>query len=201
MEIKELQQLAKEITSRPGKVRGEVYRTHAEYIKYKEGDGAIEKVEKKMKELGVPIKFDKMKPFEWTNEGSSALAIIVAKEIFNWTEDDIYEMGRFSPKVSFFLKVIIQYFVSMDRVLKEASKYWKKHFDFGSLEVVDFNEKEKRILMRVSGFDTHPLICRYHAGYFHGVTEFAVKSEDIKVEETSCLYRGDDYHEYLITWV
>ncbi len=197
----DLEKITEELTPLPGKVRGEVFRTHAEYIRFREGEEGVKKVEEKMAELGVPIEFEKIKPFDWVNESTSSLTIIVAKEVFNWTEEDLFQMGRFAVRVSFFIKLIIQYFVSMERVLKEASKHWRRHFDFGSLEVAFFDEKKKTIILRVKDFKTHPLICCFHAGYFQGVTEFAVRSEKVTVEEVKCIYKGDDSHDYKITWI
>ncbi len=200
MENKTLEEVAKELLSFPGKVKGEVFRTHSEYIKKKEGEKGLKIMEDKMAELGAPINFSEIKSFEWVKEGVSSLYIVAAKEVFNWTDEDVFEMGRFAPKVSFIIKVIIQYFSSVEMVFKEAAKYWDKHFDFGSLEPVEFDKEKKKILLRINGFKTHPTVCIFHAGYFKGVTEFTVKSSNINVKEVKCMHGGDSCHEYLITW-
>ncbi len=201
MENKTLQEVAKELIDFPGKTKGEVFHTHAEYIKHKEGEEGLKRVEDKMAELGAPIRFNEVKPFQWIGEGVSSLTIIVAKEVFNWTDEDVFEMGRFAPKVSFIIRVLIQ-FSSTEKVFKEASKYWKRHFDFGSLEPVEFNEEDGYILMRadVGNLKTHPLICIFLGGYFKGIAGLIVKSDKINVKEVSCVHRGDAYHDYLITW-
>ncbi len=200
MENETLQEVAEKLLSHPGKVRGEVFRTHAEYIKFREGEEGLKKLEEKMEELGAPINFEETKSFEWVREGVSSLSIITAKEIFNWTDEDVFEMGRYAPKASFIIKVLIRYFVSTKKVFEEASKYWDKHFDFGSLEPVEYNEEKGIIRLIIRGFKTHPITCIFHAGYFKGVTEFTVKSNKINVEEVKCIHKGDDFHEYLITW-
>ncbi len=200
MENKTLQEIAKELLAHPGKVKGEVFRTHAEYIRLREGEEGLKRLEEKMAELGAPINFKETKPFEWVREGVSSLSIVTAKEIFNWTDKDVFEMGRYAPKASFIIKVLIRYFVSTKKIFEEASKYWDKHFNFGSLEPVEYNEEEGKLRLRVKGFKTHPTVCIFHAGYFKGVTEFTVKTKNIDVEEVKCAHRGDDYHEFLITW-
>ncbi len=194
-----LQETADRLKNFPGKVKGEVFRTHADYIRQKEGEDGVRRVEEKMAELGAPILFEEMKPFEWISEGMSSLTIVVAKEVFNWTEEDIFEMGRFAPKFSFIIKVMIQYLVSIESLLNNAAKYWNKHFDFGSIEV-DSDTENKKATVRERGLDTHPLVCLYHAGYFKGLCEFAIKSKNITVTETACTHKGAEYNEFVIQW-
>jgi hypothetical protein len=194
-----LQETADRLKNFPGKVKGEVFRTHADYIRQKEGEDGVRRVEEKMAELGTPILFEEINPFEWISEGMSSLTIVVTKEVFNWTEDDVFEMGRFAPKFSFIIKVMIQYLVSIESLLKNAAKYWNKHFDFGSVEVESDTENKKAVV-RERGFNTHPLVCLYHAGYFKGLCEFAIKSKNITVTETACTHKGAEYNEFSIKW-
>jgi predicted hydrocarbon binding protein len=194
-----LQETANRLKNFPGNVKGEVFRTHADYIRQKEGEEGVIRVEEKMTELGAPILFEEIKSFEWISEGMSSLTIVVAREVFNWTKEDVFEMGRFAPKFSFIIKVMIQYLVSIEALLKNAEKYWDKHFDFGSIEV-SFNIEEKKATIIEKGINTHPLTCVYHTGYFKGLCEFAIKSKNISVEETACVHEGAEYNEFVITW-
>ncbi len=201
MKTEELKSLSEEIMSVPGKARGEAFLSHAEYIRHREGEEGVRKVEEKMEELGYPIKFDETSSLQWIDAGKSGLVIVVAKNIFNWTEDDVFDMGRFEVKVSFFVRLIIQYFISIERAIKEASKHWKRHLDFGSIEVKEYSKEEKRIIIQIKEFDVHPLICSFYAGYFYGIMQLVVNSEKISVKEKKCTHKGDDAHEYLIRWV
>jgi hypothetical protein len=195
-----LQQSADRLKNFPGNVKGEVFRTHAEFVKFKEGEEGIKKLEEKLRELNVPVVFSEIKPFGWISEGISSLTIITAKEIFNWTDKDIFEMGRFAPRVSFIIKMMTQYLVSIDTLFKNATKYWKNNYDFGHLEALGFDKEKRQIYVREFGLETHPTVCHYHAGYLKGVCEFAVKSDNITVEETACVHEGAEYHEFLIRW-
>ncbi len=195
-----LKETAERLKEVKGNVKGEAFRTHADYIKYKEGEEGIKRVEEKMKELGIPITFKEIKSFEWVNEGTSVLVILVAKEIFNWTEKDVFEMGRFAPRFSFILKVLAQYLVSVEMLFKNVEKYWYKNYDFGKIENVSYNKEKKEIVIREKEIKTHPIGCIYHAGYAKGLCEFALKSENITVEETACIHRGSEYHEFVIRW-
>ncbi len=200
MSTETLQESVDRLKNFPGNVKGEVFRTHAEYIKYKEGEDGVKKIEDRMKELGAEINFDKIKPFEWISEGMSSLTIIVAKDLFNWTDEEVFEMGRFAPRASFIIKVLLQYMVSIDYVFNNAEKYWQKHYDFGGIEKTEYNREERKIVIREIGFKTHPTVCVYHAGYFKGLSDFAIKSENVTVEETACVHNGADYNEFTIRW-
>lgn len=183
-----------------GKSTGEILRTHAAYIKHKKGEAGIKAVEEKISELGYPFTFKDVVPLAWYPEGLGVSIILVAKNIFNWSDKDIFDMGNAAPKYSFIVKLFIHHFVSLDRFLEEAQKYWQKHFNFGKLDVVSFDKKEGYVRIRIKGYKFNPIICKFHAGYFLRIAQFILKSENIEVEETKCIYKGDPYHEYLITW-
>ena len=203
MEQETSQQFAERMKSSPErahKVKAEIIRVEKEYILSKEGEEGLNKVSERMKELGAELDFKKLDSQTWEEEWKNSLLIVVAKETFNWTDEDIFQMGRFSPRASFFIKSIIQYLVSIDVVFNNVSNYWHKHHDFGDLEPVEINKEEKYIVIRKVGFRTHPIMCIYHAGYFKGVVEFVLRSDNINVDETKCMHKGDDYHEYRITW-
>ena len=183
-----------------GNVRGEIFRANAAYIKYRKGEEGLVLVEEKLEELGYPLKFQGFKSLKWYPESLSVLVILVAKEIFNWSDSDIFEMGNSAPKYSFITQLLMRHFLSPRKCFAESPKYWKAHFDFGELETLEFNEKEKYLLVQVKGYDFHPIICIYHSGFFLRIAQFAIKSKKITIKETRCIHKGDPYHEYLIKW-
>jgi hypothetical protein len=200
MEYETAEELVKKIKNNSGKVKAEVIRIEKEYILQKEGEEGLLKVKERMKELGVEMDFQKLDSLTWEKEWKNSLMVVVAKEVFNWTEDDVFEMGRYSPRASFFIKSIIQYLVSIEMVFNNMGKYWDKHHDFGALDAIEISQEKKHLIMRKKGFFTHPLMCIYHAGYFKGVAEFVIKSKNVNIEEVKCVHKGDDYDEYKITW-
>ncbi len=200
MQQETAEELAKRIKGSPGKVKTEVIRIEKDFILEKEGEEGFLRLKERLKELGAEIDFQKIESLTWEEEWKNSLMVVVAKEIFNWTEEDVFQMGRYSPRASFFIKSIIQYLVSIETVFSNMGKYWDKHHDFGSLEAIELNHEEKFLIIRKKGFFTHPLMCIYHAGYFKGVAEFVIKSNNINIEETKCMHSGDEYHEYKIFW-
>lgn len=183
-----------------GNSRGEILRTHAVYISAKEGREGVSKIETKLKELGYPLVFEEVKPMEWYPEGLGVLLLLVAKEIFHWNDADIFEMGNAAPQYSLIARLLMKYFISPERSFKESPKYWQGHYDFGTLEAAEFDEKEKYLVIRVKEYKFHPIICTFHSGYFLRIAQFVIGSEGLTIEETVCMFKGGPYHEYVIRW-
>lgn len=195
-----LKQEAKKLMKIKGNIRGEGILTDVEYVRYRKGEKGVELVEKKLKELSCPLKFKEIQPMGWYPAGLDVLNILVIKEILNWTDKDIFNMGNFAAKVSFLVRMLMKYFISAKKSFEESPKYWSKNFDFGKLEAYEFNEKKKYMTFRLRDYRTHPIMCIDLAGYFLQMARYVVKSEKITIEETKCLFKGDPYHEYLIKW-
>lgn len=181
------------------RVIGAVFEQHAKCIEQQEGEQGVRGVEEKMAELGYPLRFKDMKTFAFYPVGLADLVIIVAKEIFGWKEKDVFEMGNIAPKYSFIIKLLLKYFISLKRSLKEASTYWRKHFTEGEL-VYELHEEEKYVVIRLKYKTTHPLMCIFYAGYFLRIAQYVIRSQKITIKETKCMFKGDPFHEYLITW-
>jgi hypothetical protein len=195
-----LEEEAERLMKIGGNVRGEIFHNDAAYIRYRNGEAGLSKVEEKMKELGHPINFKEIRSLEWYPEALSVLVRLTAKEVFNWRDSDIFDMGNSSPKHSFTSKVLIKYLLSLKEIAKKIPNYWKKHLDFGTLEVVKLNEEEKHLTLRVVGYKFHPIMCIYHSGYFLRIAQFVIKSGKITIEEIKCPHRGNPHHEYIIKW-
>lgn len=194
-----LKQLADDLMKIKGNVKGTIFHAHEAFIRSKKGEEGVIKIEEKMAELGYPIKFRDIKPFSWYPDALSVSVVIVAKEIFNWRESEVFEMGKAAPKISMIVRLLLKHFVSIKKVFEECPKFWRRHVDFGTLENTEFNGKEKYAILRVRWHGFHPLICIWLAGYIYGIGSFVLKQK-IKVLEIKCSFRGDSWHEYKISW-
>jgi len=185
----------------PGNVKGGVILADIDYIKIKGGEKAVEQLKKRMKELGIELTLEEIKPMEMYPEAISVIIVLLAKEILGLNKEGIFEMGRSAVKLSFFLKILTKYFISPKRCFEESPRYWAKHFDFGEVEPVEFNEIEKYTVIRVKGYKFHPIMCQYHKGYFSEIARLALGGDkEVSIEETKCVFRNDPYHEYVISW-
>lgn len=193
------QKEAQKLKKIPGRVKGAVILADAEYIRLKGGSQALKKTEQRLKELGYGPSFRNIKPMSYYPEPLSVMVILLAKETLELDEQGVFEMGKAVPKISFFLKILTKHFISYRKCFEESPKYWKKHFDFGELEAVELNEKEKYGIIRIKGYKFHPIMCTYHKGYFAQIAELAMGKE-VSVEETKCAFKKASYHEYTIRW-
>lgn len=184
----------------PGNVRGAVILANLEYALQKGGEKIIKKIKERLKKLGYSVDTEKIKPMEKYPEALSVLIILLVKEVLNLTDEEIFEMGGASIKLSPFIKILTKYFVSIKKFFEQAPKYWEKYFDFGKIEPVEYNEKKGYAILRVIDYKFHPLICIYHRGYFVQIAKIAIGKKIIKSKEIKCIHRGDPYHEYSLSW-
>jgi hypothetical protein len=85
-------------------------------------------------------------------EAVSVLIVLLIKEVLNLDEKGIFEMGGAAMKLSPITKILTKFFLSFDAVLKRASEYWKEYFDFGELEIVDYDKEKKYAIVRLKGY-------------------------------------------------
>jgi hypothetical protein len=183
-----------------GNVTGTIYQADYRLILERGGEEKVREVEKKLEELGYPIKLKETSSFKWYSEAHACLVYLSMLEVFDWDESKTFEIGYNVPSFSTLTKLLMKY-LSVERLIKEASNTWKKHFDFGEMKCTKFDEEKKTGVLRVDGFKKfHPTLDLYIRGYITRLVEMAVKSKDVKVEQTKSLYEGDPYAEYRITW-
>jgi hypothetical protein len=194
-----MEEIKKLIESR-GKVRGVVFQTDAEYVRQKKGEEGLKALEKKTKELGYPIDYDRIKTMDWYSLGGRVVSLLAAKEVFNWGNKEIDDMGNSAPKYSFVVKMLLKYFLSLRRSLEEVPTYWAKHYTVGELEFIELDEEKKYYIIRLKNFKIHPILCTYLVGYFRRFSQYVIKSKKITVEETKCMFKGDPYHEFVGRW-
>jgi hypothetical protein len=188
-----------------GKTRGEVILNRIDYIRGKEGEAAVKKVQERLAELGYPLDLENLNSLGWYSEALSILIILAAEELYGWDHQVIFDMGSHSPKISFIVKLMMN-FVSLEYAFHAAPKSWRKHHTAGDLESTEFDEAGRTIYLRLKNFKFHPIYCSYLCGYFAEIARLAIykgrkgNASAIKVVETKCLFRGDPYDEFKITW-
>ena len=195
---KTIEEQIKELKNISGNVLGEKFYTTFNYLKTRKKKQEIKEIFKKMEKLGYPINLQKISSSEMYPIKTVIIFFIVIKNIFNWTDKDFFEMGRYAPKISFITRIFLGNLISIKTIFNKAPSIWKRHYDFGLLETVEI--KEKHFIVRIKNFDVHPIICPYHGGYFQMMAEFCLKNKEIKTVETKCIHKGDEYHEYLMSW-
>lgn len=191
---------ANRLMAMPGKVRGAVILANLEFAVRKSNKNIIDQIEQKLKELGLSSDLKTIKPMDKYSEAFSVIIILLIKEILNLTDNDIFEMGQAALKLPYFVKMISKYFVSLENVLEQSPKHWQKYFDFGKVEISQYDKEKNYVIIRVTDYKFHPIVCIYHRGYFAQAGKMATGKKVIESREIKCIYKGDPYHEYFISW-
>jgi len=195
----------KEIMKITGKIRGISLKGEIKYILDKKKEEGVRAFEKETEKLGYLIEYKKIKETEWYPVGLRMVSISAMFSVFNWGRAELAEIAESLPKISFIMKFFMKYFTSKEKILrKAATKIWKRYYNVGSLEAVDFKETKKDgyAILRIKNFKLHPLYCFFLGHFFIGVIKLAdPRIRETTVEEIKCMFRGDKFHEYLIKWV
>ena len=190
-----------ELSKIKGEIRGVVFYTDANYVLSKEGQSGLEKLENAVKELGYPIDYKNPRRTDWYPFGLRAVSLILIKETFKWNDEEMNEMGWNAPNFSFIIKIFMKFFISLEKIAKEAPHLWTEHYkNIGKLSTAKFDEEKRIMVLRLEGFKVHPIFCPYLAGYFTKVSSFGLKNQKPHCVETKCNFRGDSYHDFKITW-
>lgn len=182
-----------------GDIRGLSLIADYEYVRHKLGDEGVRKVEKEMALLGHPLLLKEIKQMEFYSIGYAGVIELAIERALSFTAEDYYEMGRYAPKSSVILKVMLKYFASLDSAIVQATNIWRKYYTVGTLEAIEVNEKERRVVFRISEYEIAPSTCHVVRGYLAQVTQM-ITGEQVASEERSCTFRGDPYHEIVLTW-
>lgn len=191
--------IADQLMALEGEVRGMAVKSHGEFIRLKRGEKELKELEKMMSKLGHPVEYQKIESMRFYPIGLEALTLVVIKELFDFGNKEFEELGVFSSKFSLIIKFFMKYFVSLKLTAKQASNIWKRYYTIGDFNVIDLNEKEKYVILRLENFQVHPLHCLHLKGYCAGVIKMIVKNP-VTCKEIKCSHKGDDYHEFLLKW-
>ncbi len=195
----DLKELADRVMVLPGNAKGETIKSNLLGIKEMKGDSGLSSVEEKMAELGYPVYLNTIKVDKYYPESLNLLINIVYKSIFNAGDKDIFLLGRGSAKISFFAKLMMRHFVSLEMLKKNAPRYWKMNLDFGELQITSIDEKNKELLVRVTNYNKSSVSCVFQGGYFYETLRLVV-GESLFIEEVKCVHAGDSCHEYKAMW-
>lgn len=190
---------AEKLMNIAGKVRGAVFETDAEFIKNRFGEEGLERVKNALRELGHPIIYENINSMEWLPLSLRALSLLVIKDVFNWSDDEIKDMGDAAPKYSFIVKLLMKFFVSPRVAFSHAPEYWVKHYDIGKLVPVELEETTGNAVIHLHDFNVHPLYCKYLEGYFQRLFKFMYPNSHIEIRETACMCDHSPHHEFVVT--
>jgi len=182
-----------------GEARGVAIRDDLNFVLEYKGKEALKKVEDKMAELGYPLKHKEIKPMDFYPIGLSIASVLIIKELFNFKEEDFKKWGASVVKFSIFMKIFMKYFGSFKLIAEQIPSMWRRHYTIGSLEMPKFSKEKRYVILRLRDYKIISSQCSVFKGYFSKVCEMVIKSS-VTCKETKCMFKGDKYHEFLLTW-
>ncbi len=182
-----------------GETTGNSIKNTGEFILKEEGKEGLERLERAMADFGYPIKYKKIKTTDYYPSKILAITFVAIERIFNYDAEKFRKMGEFRAKLSIMLRVLMKYFISLDKTINEIPKMWRKFFTTGDAKIISFDKKEKRAILRIENYRFHQIQCRVMEGIFSTILQIIVKSK-VTCQEIKCVHKGDEYHEFLLKW-
>ncbi len=188
---------AERMMSFKGEVRGMTLKTDERFVLKRFGKEGVEKVEKRMEDLGYTLKYKDVSSMDYYPLGMRMLSLVAIKEALGLSDERIREMGRAAPRASLLIRFFMKYFLSPQKTFERANEIWEKHYTVGSVDVAEV--AEDRVVLQISGMESHPVFCNYLIGYLSSLGRIIVQKE-VELEETKCVFKGDNLHEFVCKW-
>jgi len=198
--IKLTKEEVKRILKIEGNLNGAIFGAYRQYLIAKKGEDVVKSIEWRLEELGLPIKLKSYSSFKMYPEAEACLVCLAILEHFDWDEEKAYDIGYDAPLHSLLTKILMKY-VSVEKLLTEGPKHWKRHFDIGDMKCTKCDVEKGHAVMRLKGFKKfHPAVYTYIRGYLARLVEIATKTKGVRVEQTKSLYNNDSFDEFQIKW-
>lgn len=199
MEEKITSQKAEQIMDINEEARGVTIKAKMEYILDKKGREGLEKIEKRLEELGFPLKYEEVNPMKFYPVGYESLVLLLSREVFGLSDEEIRGMGFFVSRTNLLIRMFMKYLSSVDLMASSANRMWKKYYTVGEISDIEFDEDKGYAILRIKDYNLPPLHCIFLSGYFISIIQLMVK-KNVTCEEKKCVHRGDEYHEFFLEW-
>ena len=193
-------ELVKKLLEMKGEVRGAPLVGDREYVIGHCGKDKLRKVEERLKELGVDLKYEKVKDLGFYPVGLRVISLLALGEICNLNGEGFKNLCFLQPRFSLVVRLFTRFLLSPKKAFEQAPKFWREYFTIGKLSLKEFNEKEGYVILKLENFKLHPLYCKCLEGYIKGIVKIIVRSDKVTCKETKCVFKGDKYHEFLAKW-
>lgn len=187
-----------------GKIKGVGFKSDAEYVKNKIGPDGVQRLQAEMERLGYPIDCDQVKAMDWYPVGVRVLHLELMKDLFGWDDEEIKKVGHEAPKFSLIMRLIMKYFINIERMSKLAPVVgYKKHFSVGEYQALECNVQEQYTSGRAKGlkilYDSSALT-KYIEGYFTRGIEYVLPGKEIITHSRKYIENDIPYVEFRSNW-
>lgn len=185
-----------------GSVKAVALQTDKIYIEMQKVENGVALVEEEMEKMGFPFRYGTLiSPTDLVPLSIRVASLLAIKKVFHLEEEQIKEMGGLAAKNSFFTQLILAYLVSLKKMAKDIPRHWQRHYTVGSIDPVELHEDERYFIIRLRDFNAHPILCTYLLGYIKSDIELVGSFATLAIKETACQHKGDEYHEFRVTWI
>lgn len=191
-------EIAEKLMEIKGEVRGMAMKGDLEFILKERGEEGLKKLEDTIANLGYSVKYEKLKTLSFYPIGLKGITLLTIKKLFNFSDEKFQEMGAFGSKINLVIRIFMKYLFSPKIFASQSQRMWRYYYTIGNCKA-ELNEKEKYVFLRVYNFPYFPDQCQVLRGYFGSIFKMVVKNK-VNCEETKCVFRGDEYHEFLLKW-
>ena len=194
-------EIAKKLMEDEGEIRGAVLKTDVNFILREKGKKGLREVEKEVENLGYPFHYDNIQTMKFYPMGLRGVTLLAIKKVFNFSDEKIREMGLEAPKSSFLTHLFMKYFlIDLKHFWRSTPKIWRTFITTSDFVPLTFDEENKMVICQVKGVIIHPIFCIYMLGITETFLKLLTGSKKISCKETKCPFRGDEYHEFHLTW-
>lgn len=183
-----------------GETRGMNFRVDGKFVVMKKGKEGLKRVEEELEKVGCPVKYDRIKSLNFYPLGLYGASLLAMKKIFGWGDEEFRELGRFTATEPRIIRIYLMYFFSLEAMVGKGPQIWNEYYTIGHVLIPDYSKKEKYLILQIKDFALHSPLCHTLEGYLEMIIKMIVKPKEIKCRETKCTFRGDEYHEFKITW-
>lgn len=188
-----------EVMQTAGEVRTATLQTDASYVVKITGKTGLREIEDNLRKLGHPIEYEKMRAMDWCPLGLRILSLLTIKDTFNWEDEEVRNMGYTAPAYSFITKMFMRALASPKAAFNRAPIYWSSHYSEGKIEV-KVPDDTNYVEFAIRDFRGHPILCKHIEGYLERAGQFVLPKQKVSMRETKCIFRGDKYHQYELSW-
>jgi len=176
-----------------GEMRSEFLFNCFLFVEKKEGEEGLSQLKETFDQLEYSFNFKKLSKEDWIKSSLKTAIILLSVDLFDWSNDDLIEMGKFCLKYSTYNKLFLRNVESMDSLLEKIDDFWSINYKTGKLEIEE--SRKNKIVLNLSDYGVHPADYVFISGFLEAAFSLCTQKDlSIKVK------KNNDMNQFSITW-